>query len=466
MSEIRRAVLKSYDAAAHKADVQIAGSLAVWLDAVRVATNIPAADVLAGRQCSVLFLDPSNQDDAVVLTIQGALPSIPSGATVAASATVIGETTFGQAAAAGSASPYSRGDHTHGTPADPVPTHTAASDPHSPYALLAGRAGGQTLIGGTAASQNLTLQSTSHSTKGVILTADPIRLNIATDGIQDSGGSTIFMNDGNATMLGGGFATVGVDIYDDISGGTKIAEYRSALITLAVSQQLPSLGLMDAAPVNARAISVGVSTSAYTTIMAGTFDYTGTGPIASGISYAIKYSATGAGAGNVTGSQIIVQVNSAKTITNIFGERYIVQTLPGQTGAITNIKVYSGVATYIGSKPTNATWLEIPNIGHASIATVAALDILAQTAGSSATYNIRQRGATGVNRLAAPTLIGADASPVASALLELKSTTGALLLPRMTTTQRNALTAVNGMLIYNTTTNVVEAYENGAWVNV
>lgn len=76
MSEIRRAIVKSYDAVAHKAAVQIAGSLAVWLDDVRVATNIPPADVVTGRQCTVLFLDPSNQDDAVIIAIQGALPSV------------------------------------------------------------------------------------------------------------------------------------------------------------------------------------------------------------------------------------------------------------------------------------------------------------------------------------------------------------------------------------------------------
>ena len=76
MSEIRRAIVKSYDAAAHKAAVQIAGSLAVWLNAVRVATNIPPADVVTGRQCTVLFLDPSNQDDAVIIAVQGALPSV------------------------------------------------------------------------------------------------------------------------------------------------------------------------------------------------------------------------------------------------------------------------------------------------------------------------------------------------------------------------------------------------------
>lgn len=36
--------------------------------------------------------------------------------------------------------------------------------------------------------------------------------------------------------------------------------------------------------------------------------------------------------------------------------------------------------------------------------------------------------------------------------------------PNMTTTERNALTAENGMIIYNTTTNQFEFYENGAWV--
>jgi hypothetical protein len=48
--------------------------------------------------------------------------------------------------------------------------------------------------------------------------------------------------------------------------------------------------------------------------------------------------------------------------------------------------------------------------------------------------------------------------------LDVSSTTGALIVPRMTTTQRNALTAVNGMIIYNTTTNQFNFYENGAWV--
>jgi len=47
-----------------------------------------------------------------------------------------------------------------------------ADDDHTQYLLLAGRAGGQTAIGGTAASENLTLQSTAHATRGNIVLSD------------------------------------------------------------------------------------------------------------------------------------------------------------------------------------------------------------------------------------------------------------------------------------------------------
>lgn len=46
---------------------------------------------------------------------------------------------------------------------------------HSQFAMLAGRAGGQTVQGGTAASENLTLESTAHATKGFVITKDDFR---------------------------------------------------------------------------------------------------------------------------------------------------------------------------------------------------------------------------------------------------------------------------------------------------
>ena len=45
-------------------------------------------------------------------------------------------------------------------------------------------------------------------------------------------------------------------------------------------------------------------------------------------------------------------------------------------------------------------------------------------------------------------------------------TTGPIQMLRVTTTQRNALTSANGDIIYNTTDNKFQGYENGAWANL
>jgi hypothetical protein len=54
----------------------------------------------------------------------------------------------------------------------------------------------------------------------------------------------------------------------------------------------------------------------------------------------------------------------------------------------------------------------------------------------------------------------------ASVALEVKSTTKAIVSSRMTTTERNALTAINGMQIYNTTTDKLQVYAAGSWVDL
>jgi hypothetical protein len=55
-------------------------------------------------------------------------------------------------------------------------------------------------------------------------------------------------------------------------------------------------------------------------------------------------------------------------------------------------------------------------------------------------------------------------SPSSSALLHLNSTTKGLLIPRMTTTERNAIASpAEGLLIYNLTSNELNQRQNGAW---
>ena len=55
-------------------------------------------------------------------------------------------------------------------------------------------------------------------------------------------------------------------------------------------------------------------------------------------------------------------------------------------------------------------------------------------------------------------------SPNADSALEVA--TKPILFPRLTTTERDALTGVNGMVIYNSTDNRFQGYQNGAWINI
>ena len=67
--ETRKAVLKGFDTGAYLATIQISGSLSVWLQGVPVARNIPTAEMITGRSCAVIFFDPSNPKDGVVVAV-------------------------------------------------------------------------------------------------------------------------------------------------------------------------------------------------------------------------------------------------------------------------------------------------------------------------------------------------------------------------------------------------------------
>jgi hypothetical protein len=65
------------------------------------------------------------------------------------------------------------------------------------------------------------------------------------------------------------------------------------------------------------------------------------------------------------------------------------------------------------------------------------------------------------------TYSGATGAIAASAITEIRSTTKGVLLPRMTTTQRNAIASpATGLEIYNTTTNRKEVYNGTFWQGI
>jgi hypothetical protein len=61
------------------------------------------------------------------------------------------------------------------------------------------------------------------------------------------------------------------------------------------------------------------------------------------------------------------------------------------------------------------------------------------------------------------TTIGAQAAPAASSILDIRSTTSGVLFPRMTTTQKNVISAVAGLVVYDSTTNKLQCYNGSTW---
>jgi len=74
-----------------------------------------------------------------------------------------------------------------GGPSDHGALANLGNDDHLQYLLLAGRAGGQSAIGGTAASEDLTLTSTSNATKGWVSGAEGERISFYDNGRTGTG---------------------------------------------------------------------------------------------------------------------------------------------------------------------------------------------------------------------------------------------------------------------------------------
>jgi hypothetical protein len=67
--DIKRGVLRNFDAGSYTASVQVAGSIATWLTGVAVARNIDSAELVGGRSVALLQFDASNPDDMVVCAV-------------------------------------------------------------------------------------------------------------------------------------------------------------------------------------------------------------------------------------------------------------------------------------------------------------------------------------------------------------------------------------------------------------
>ena len=66
---IRKGILKGFNSTPYTATVQLQGSLSVWLEDVPVNRGIPTAEMVTGRNVTVVFHESGNPDDAVVVAV-------------------------------------------------------------------------------------------------------------------------------------------------------------------------------------------------------------------------------------------------------------------------------------------------------------------------------------------------------------------------------------------------------------
>lgn len=283
-------------------------------------------------------------------------------------------------------------------------------------ACLAGRSSGQVLEGGTAASDTLTLRST------------------------------------------------------DAASPTGSIKIQDTLATVSVAQPVVTFN---------HDLTIDNASSALSIIQAaGT--WTQTVNIVSGQKNEtfLDFVPTLTNSGSGAGFHSLVFGNFAPTITatvansTILSQAFIFAPTLGVSGAgtwFTGATFMEGfrVAPVINAgSPDIWGMLVKPRTGSGTPRNYVALEVEDISAGvGTNAASLKSSGATVKLQHVGPGVFGSTTN-TASATLEVAGTTGAFLLPRLTTTQRLALAATNGMVLYNSTTTAMEARINGAWRQV
>jgi hypothetical protein len=133
-------------------------------------------------------------------------------------------------------------------------TDLASGDGHTQYVLLAGRATGQTIVGGTASGDDLTLNSTSHGTKGDVF-------------VQTAGGDL---------TLGGGATASKLKMLEPSGSGSNYtafaAQAQSADIDYTLPAAAPTLNQAVLTSNSSGAMSWGSHQAGRNAIINGAFD--------------------------------------------------------------------------------------------------------------------------------------------------------------------------------------------------
>lgn len=182
--------------------------------------------------------------------------------------------------------------------------------------------------------------------------------------------------------------------------------------------------------------------------------------------------------GTNTGDETSATIKTKLGITTLSGSNTGDQTLSGLGGVASNTAITGATKTKISfdtkglvTSGTDATTADIAASTNKNYVTDAQLTVIGNTSGTNTgdqnLASVLTRGTDAGNKI----IINVNqlgigtATPNASSALEIRSTTQGFLPPRMTRAQRDAITPVNGLMVYNTDTNKPNYYNGFEWVN-
>jgi hypothetical protein len=191
------------------------------LEDPQVGTRVRLKDLVATRAINLLWVEPAGSDRDVTFKDPGANDAVVY--------ENLAQTLTNKTIDTPTITDFTNAQHDHsnvvngGSVDHSDITNPDATDDHAQYVKGAGRASGQTIIGGTAASESLTLESTSDGTKGTIIALD----NIVMSGVSEVTGLP-------AVPTGATAAASKAYVDASVSGG---ASWKEVLLT---SNQLDS----------------------------------------------------------------------------------------------------------------------------------------------------------------------------------------------------------------------------------
>ena len=168
-------------------------------------------------------------------------------------------------------------------------------------------------------------------------------------------------------------------------------------------------------------------------------------------------------------NNVALGYDAAKSLTNKISITAVGYSALSNTNNSSNTAMGSsaGTANYSGYHHTMLGMNAQPSSGGITNATGVGYGATA----SNSTVRLGNTSVTNVNTSGTITTSGSlgigTASPASNSALEVSSTSKGLLLPRLTTTERNAISSPpSGLWIYNTTTSTFQCYANGSWTNL